>query len=443
MSDNPSLTNGALDKLSAQWRRSVTLLLLVLYGAVILGSICNARPLLSANDRSRWCTVWSLVERGTYRIDEIDRVKKWSTIDKVRHEGHFYSSKPPLLPTLIAGLYWLVKQTTGLTLLKNTAAVTRIILVLVNGLPMLVALLLLVRLAERYVTNDWGRLYFVTAASFGTMLTPFLVTLNNHTVAATSLVFALYAAVRILVEGERRALYFAHAGFWSAFVCCNELPAAVFGVAMFVLLFRASRRQTLLWFVPAALVPLLGFFYTNYLATGGWKPFYMYYGTEKYLYPGSYWAHPKGIDKGGDSPPVYFFHCTFGHHGIFSLTPVFLLALAVWFQPKHTQGWPLRTFVWLGAAMTAWVLGFYLTRTANYNYGGNTSGLRWSFWVIPLLLVSTMPALNRWSDQPRFRMLALVLLAVSVFSAFYPLSNPWQQPWLFRILESAGWIHYG
>ena len=29
------------------------------------------RPFLSANDRSRWCTVRSLVEQGTYAIDEI------------------------------------------------------------------------------------------------------------------------------------------------------------------------------------------------------------------------------------------------------------------------------------------------------------------------------------------------------------------------------------
>src|SRR5437870_252518 len=29
------------------------------------------RPFLSANDRSRWCTIRSLVEFGTYEIDEV------------------------------------------------------------------------------------------------------------------------------------------------------------------------------------------------------------------------------------------------------------------------------------------------------------------------------------------------------------------------------------
>src|SRR5690606_38989540 len=35
-----------------------------------------------------------------------------------------------------------------------------------------------------------------------------------------------------------------------------------------------------------------------------------------------------------------------------------------------------------------------------------------------------------------------VLLAMSVFSAWYPLTTPWQQPWLFKVMEMAGWIDY-
>ncbi|HID22257.1 MAG TPA: hypothetical protein EYP14_07635, partial [Planctomycetaceae bacterium] len=253
-------------------RHSVYVLLLVLYGAIAAAAIVAARPLLSANDRSRWCTVWSLVERGTYQIDEIDskRIRgkrRWATIDKVRHEGHFYSSKPPLLPTLVAGLYWAIKHTTGLTLLEHTEAVTRTILLLINWGPMMVALVLLVRLVERYVLDDWSRLYLVAAAAFGTLLTPFLITFNNHTVAATSLVFALYPAIGILCEGQRRGRDFALVGFWAAFVCCNELPAALFGVAVFALLWRVCPRKTSIWFIPAAIVPLAAFFFTNYLVT--------------------------------------------------------------------------------------------------------------------------------------------------------------------------------
>ena len=68
------------------------------------------RPFLSANDRSRWMTIRSLVEYGKYEIDDIRGQPNWDSIDEVKHMGrdgqmHFYSSKPPLLATLIAGEY--------------------------------------------------------------------------------------------------------------------------------------------------------------------------------------------------------------------------------------------------------------------------------------------------------------------------------------------------
>src|SRR5689334_17171546 len=40
-------------------------------------------PLLSANDRSRWCMVWSLAERGTFQIDEILNTPGWYSIDHI------------------------------------------------------------------------------------------------------------------------------------------------------------------------------------------------------------------------------------------------------------------------------------------------------------------------------------------------------------------------
>src|SRR5947209_7046484 len=79
------------------------------------------RPFLGANDRSRWDTIRALVEHGTYAIDDIVAEPNWDTIDMVRHEGadgkmHYYSSKPTLLTTILAGEYWLINRVTGATL---------------------------------------------------------------------------------------------------------------------------------------------------------------------------------------------------------------------------------------------------------------------------------------------------------------------------------------
>ncbi len=98
----------------------------------------NSTAMLSANDRSRWATIRSLVDDGTYAIDNVvyrapeKRDPDWYTIDMVRHRArdereHYYSSKPTLLSTLLAAPYWLIKSTTGLNLAENPFPVMRTI----------------------------------------------------------------------------------------------------------------------------------------------------------------------------------------------------------------------------------------------------------------------------------------------------------------------------
>jgi hypothetical protein len=418
--------------------------------AVTLGvlgaAVWRVEPLLSANDRSRWCTVWSLVEQHSYQIDVIDAVPGWSTIDKVRQNGHYYSSKPPVLSTIVAGVYWVVRAITGWTLNDQPEETMRLILFLVNVIPMLGGLLVTMRLVERYAESDFARLFVVGAFAFSTFLTTFCVTLNNHTVAGLAVLAALYPACRILADGSLRPVHFACAGFFAVFAAVNELPAAAFAAAVGLLLLWRSPARTFLWALPAAIVPLAAFFVTTWLATGSWKPFYADYGTEKYKYVvdgvPSYWMHPGGLDANHESPLVYLFHCTVGHHGILSLSPIFVFALAAWIVPRLSRGRSLRPVVWASAAITVVVLAFYLTRTENYNYGGNTSGLRWIFWLIPLWLVSMIPVLDAIADSRGLRALALGLLAVSTFSAWYPIDNPWQHPWLFQVLDRWRWIDY-
>ncbi len=148
------------------------------------------RPFLGANDRSRWCTIRALVDPdmrvpgAPYAIEKVIQEPNWDTIDMVKHDGHLYSSKPPLTPTLLAGLYWLILHLTGMSLGTHPFAVVRIMLVLVNVLPLAASFLLLAKLVERFGTTDWGRWFAVAAAVFGTFSTTFAVVLNNHVTAA-------------------------------------------------------------------------------------------------------------------------------------------------------------------------------------------------------------------------------------------------------------------
>jgi hypothetical protein len=92
--------------------------------------------------------------------------------------------------------------------------------------------------------------------------------------------------------------------------------------------------------------------------------------------------------------------------------------------------------------VSATVFAFYLTRTQSYNYGGNTSGPRWLFWLIPLWLLAVPTAADRLAGTTPGRLLAACLLGASCLSAFYPAWNPWRNPWILQLLEFNGWLRY-
>ena len=435
-----------IDETGAGSRRSACVLIVLVALALHIAALLNAKPLQSANDRSRWCTVWSLVERGTFQIDEIRQRPGWDSIDIIHDDGHFYSTKPPLLTVIVAGLTKCVTRATGWTLLDDTHSVTTAVLLIVNILPFAVSLWLLHAVLSRHARTGWCHLFVLSTAAFGTLLTPFLMTFNNHTVAAAGVMVALFALMRLLSDEAPRGWTFGLCGLAAAWACANELPAGAFGLATFLFAWRRSFRQTLSWYVPAALVPLMALVVTNVIATGSWKPAYASYGSSKYNFiidgVPSYWMNPQGVDRNLDSPLMYFVHCTVGHHGIWSLSPIFLLSIIGWLMSHRVRDAALRSVLRCGAVLTVVVLAFYLTRTQNYNYGGVSCALRWSLWLTPFWLIALIPVLDAIVSSITLRWLSLLLLVASIVSAWLSVPNPWQQPWLFHRMEERGWIDY-
>lgn len=446
------------------------------------------RPFLSSNDRSRWMTVRSLVEHGTYAIDDIVGQPTWDSIDMVKHKGrdgeyHLYSSKPPLLATLVAGEYWLLHQVTGKTLGTHPYELGRVMVFTINVIPFAVMLVLLAAIVERLGRSDFGRIFVVAAGSLATLLTAFAIVLNNHLPAAVSAAVTLYALVRIWHDGAARSVWFALAGLAAAFTAACELPAlSLLGLVGLFLLFRWP-RQTLLAFVPGAAVVAVAFFATNYIAHDSLRPPYAHRsqtdpednwyeftftlnGRERQ----SYWSDPQGIDRGEPSKGAYALHVLVGHHGIFSLTPVWLLSVlgcGLWlFQSRNAkpgvsdEGETLapnsetpKPEPWLDtrrvlavttAVLTIVCLVFYiaLRPQQDRNYGGMTGGFRWMFWFAPLWLAVALPAVDLLCRKRAGRWLCYLLLAMSVVSVAFLTWNPWQQPWLAVFMEYMGWVEF-
>jgi hypothetical protein len=402
------------------------------------------RPFLSANDRSRWMTVRSLVEHGTYEIDAILAEPTWDSIDKVQHLGrdgkpHFYSSKPPLLATLIAGEYWLIHRFTGMTLASHPYELGRLMLMTINVLPLILMYVLLAKIVERLGQSDWGRVFVMAAATLGTFLNTFAVVLNNHIVAAVSAAVAMFALVRIVCDGERRLRYFALAGLAAAFAAANELPAASLVAAVGLILVWRAPRETLIAFVPGVIVVAAAFFTTNWIAHESLKPPYAH--REWYDYEGSYWRNRQGIDVGEESRAAYALHALIGHHGIFSLTPMWLLSVAGTFAYLIRGDRPRRELALVIGAVSLACLAFYIGMRpqGDRNYGGMSSGFRWMFWCSPLWLVAMLPAADRLARSVPGIAFAAMLLTVSVLSASYPTWNPWTHPWLYNWMVWNGW----
>jgi hypothetical protein len=531
-------------------RRFAALIVIAATTAIALGHTLRQPTFMTANDISRWCTVWSLLERGTYIIDECP----WQTEtqDKVEHAlreagassggqevtKHFYSSKPGFISTLIAGILYPARRATGVpldrvvlqerterwtqkpdpdhpgkfkgVLEKPTDPVKwpahifyfKPILVLGNVIPFGVFLVLFARVLDRYAPNDWAWFFGLIAAACGTYLLPFVQTLNNHTIAAFSAFFALYQFLRIWDEGELSGWRFAGAGFFSGFVAACELPALAFPALILPLLLIRHPKKTLWCFIPAAVIPIAGFVAAQYAAFGEFYLPYESFGSEEYQYEGSLWKTPLELDALNDHPepyPIYLFHMTLGHHGVFSLTPIFLFSiwgalrllgsggrfLTVWTcltllaiaglagsyvydpaawragGPWHSYVWvfwlipgllgllaflgavillrrggePMAAAAWLTAVLTVVLLAFYTWTPKARNYGGSAQGLRWVFWLIPFWLLLLPKGVEGGQARGWVRGLALLALAISALSVGYALRNPWSHPWILDALE--------
>lgn len=532
---------------TASWRGPVGTVIILMALGLSLGLTLRMPTMIGANDISRWCTVWSLLERGTYAIDECpwqaetqDKVFKpdpWmtgatdgknATTEPVKK---FYSSKPPMMPTLIAAGLYPFRQVVGkpLDYQTETARIPRNVrvkddkapggvrielqtpepfkwslhvvylkpvLIVLNVLPFALMLVRYRRFLDDGEYPDWAWLASLSAFAFGTFLTVFTSTLNNHLVAAWAAFFAFLAAIRAVNDPINRWQPYAQAGFFGAFCACNELPALSLFVLLGLVLAGKSFRRTLTAFVPAALIPFLAFFASQYAAMGTFVPAYAEFGGDAYEYAGSYWTTPLDLDyydKHPEPRAVYMGHMLVGHHGIFSLSPIFLFAMAgiasrmgsrtyrtialglacvvivaagcAYRMHKDGAIDPLKMTwaawllpLWLmiiprgidprsnpGKAVAAWVsiilsvviVGFYGYKTNNY--GGSTQGLRWLFWLIPLWIFFLPDGFRSGAECLKCRRLGYLALAISFISVGYAIRSPWTHPWLLDLLDRVGW----
>src|SRR5207244_4226016 len=126
-----------------------------------------------------------------------------------------------------------------------------------------------------------------------------------------------------------------------------------------------------LCYALAATIPVAGLLFTNYVALGERSLAYEKFGGPWYEYEDSYWKKSEsdriGLDWAGkkESRAVYALHLLVGHHGLFSLTPLYLLAAIgmvtgaiTWLRKPQGNGWTPVAGVTL--TVTVIVTGFFI-----------------------------------------------------------------------------------
>jgi len=413
--------------------RTWTKLMPIVMAAWILTGIFSNPSATGANDASRWDTVWSLTTGHGYVIDGAP----FPTVDKVCRRGQYFSSKPPLLATVVAGLVFLVHETTPFRFPRDRDAVVWFVLIAVNVIPAVIMASLYSKLLESSGFNQKTIAICTFIACFATFLTAYSTTLNNHTVAACSVFFSLFCLAKIMYSGTSDWGYFTLCGVFCAWAAVNELVASAYLAIVAVLLFRIDRRRVVIHFSPPVAVILGAHFFTTYLATGGFTPNYFHFGSEIYHYQGSYWNNPSGIDAAAENKLVYGVNMLFGHHGIFSLSPVLFVGACGFFIRTRFEA-----INRVGVVLSIYTFMIYAFTTNNY--GGVCQGLRWFLWLVPFFLFSLPAAIEKNLGSMRCNAIVLASIAISVGSVVYALVNggPWSCSWLHLLMRRAGWVSY-
>jgi hypothetical protein len=390
------------------------------------------------NDASRLAMVEAIVEHGHLWVDGTHMSR--FTGDVARIDGKFYSDKPPALALLAVPVY-AAQVALGATFRKNLPETYYLTTLLTVGLTTLLGLVVLERFLRRFEPDPAWRAATVLALGLGTLNTAYSVTFSNHPPSAMALL-----GVFLLVWRRRRfgggLVSVAAAGALAGVTALVD-HAAVFYMPAFVvyLAWPGAERGVRggVAFAAVAAVPLAGYAAYAYALTGSAVPLSLQ--REIFEYPGSYFA-AQGRLTGTGMPhgslgelAAYAWLCLFGDRGLFSHTPLALAVLAGMIKVAADRAHPRRAEVLVVLAPTGVLVLYYLLTSTDP--GGNSVGVRWYCFFLPLLYVFLADAYRALGARAA-RALFWAAYVASFPPALIAALNPWVD--LQRFGPGLSWV---
>lgn len=439
-----------------------------------LVAIFTVRPFAGGwNDSSRLATVESLVDRGTFQIDEsiyvdtsraarppyeegVEFFTRHGTKDKMLIDGHYYSDKSPVPAVLMAGTYQVLKWV-GLNASERPDWFARIMTWLFAGVPYVFAVWCIARTARHLGVQPPWKLLLTASFAFGSLATCYVQHVNNHILllgVAAGLCEALTRRFSTSAregrgEGIQRgenienpspplrkgeggnALWIGTLAGFAYTIDLGSGPLLTASVGCYLI----WQRTGVLIFALSALPWLITHHALNYalagtIGPGNAKP-------EYFQWPGSpfhaanmtgSWNHASP-EKAG----LYALDLLGGKKGflLFTLPLVQPLFGAYWLFKSPSLQNGVRGERPLLIALAAWAVGTWLIYAAtSRNLSGTCQSIR---WFVPLLAPGFVALMVLTRDYPRSRRpLAMLIAGSFLLNLELVARGPWNGhvPWL-------------
>ncbi|MCK5459731.1 hypothetical protein KAI52_01310 [Candidatus Parcubacteria bacterium] len=400
---------------------------------IVLTILVTGNSINNVNPASRFLTIESLVEKGSFEITE----KHIYTCDKIFREESYYSSKPPVLSAAGAGIYYILHNFFNLNLPDNpylnteNLSVYLITLILVGGTYLLLLFYFYKTLKLLRIKKE-HQILLLIGLGCGTLYLSYLPTLNNHTIAGSFLFVGFYYLLKLkLGKAKDHIKNIILCGFFTSLSAVIDIPTGLIFLALFgiYLFFTISKKQAIYYIFAAAPIIIIHLF-LNLQITGDFLP--------PQLHP-EIWARTE--DKSYQQPNsiLYAWNIIFGARGLLFYSPIFIFAFYSIFTTLKNR----KNRFWKEAAL---VCGGFLIIFLYYikvgDYSGCAYGFRWFIAATPLLYFFIIFLFSK-KISFKFKNIFVIILIISIFISIIGLCNPWSRTHIFvEITNRQGIVIY-
>ena len=357
----------------------------------------------AGNETSRYSVVESVLERGTFEIDD----SIFSTPDKGERNGHYYGDKPPLLTFCVIAWGRLLKCFGVRFLDGDYYRAVYLTNALIFILSCLTGWFFSLGLRRRTRMPEPYRIAMSVLSVASTLVLSYAVTLNNHTLCASAMMGLILLLERCEETGMTRLRAFLAGVMTGLLLNLEFVTGGVLGIAVFVFVLTSiapHRIENALMYAAGAGLMILLEAGLNTVSYG--SPLPLYLSTHK----------PTFTEKNYLS---YAFNILFGYEGFFLYMPALLFAGFALASERMRRD---RVFVYMMASTAA---AMVLLAVGTSDFGGWCYGYRFLIPFAPVLLYYAAiwfgrpcPRLKRW------KVFRLALLWGVVF-AVVGVMDPW------------------